>query len=120
MKFLLEFVPCCGATRPTTSNSEPAPLSEETRSLVRAPSRILRRRRKRRSSVNSSDWTPSLSSISEDNVAAKVVDRTAAIERAVKRKSGQDRTRVQVRSHGEDYGQASFAIPAFSPTPFTF
>ncbi|KAB2605850.1 hypothetical protein D8674_005567 [Pyrus ussuriensis x Pyrus communis] len=104
MKFLLEFVPCYGATRPITSNSEPVSLSEKTRLLVRAPSRILRCRRKRGSSVNSSDWMPLLCSISEDNVAAKVVDRTAAIEIALKRKSGQDRTRVQVRSHDEDYG----------------
>ncbi|KAM1041485.1 hypothetical protein ACFX13_031403 [Malus domestica] len=120
MKFLLEFVSCCGATRPATSTSEPASLSEETRSLVRAPSRMRRCSRKRRSSVNSCDWRPSLSSISEDNVAAMVVDRTAGIERSVKRKSGHDRTKVQVRSHDEDNGRASFAIPAFSPMPFMF
>ncbi|KAB2615761.1 hypothetical protein D8674_022349 [Pyrus ussuriensis x Pyrus communis] len=113
MKFLLEFVSCCGATRPATSTSEPAPLSEET-------SRMIRCSRKRRSSVNSCDWRPSLSSISEDNVAAMVVDRTAGMERSVKRKSGHDRTKVQVRSHDEDYGRASFAIPAFSPMPFMF
>ncbi|XP_068309942.1 uncharacterized protein [Pyrus communis] len=120
MKFFLEFVSCCRATRPATSTSEPAPLSEETRSLVMAPSGMIRCSRKRRSSVNSCDWRPSLSSISEDNVAAMVVDRTAGIERSVKRKSGHDRTKVQVRSHDEDYWRASFAIPAFSPMPFMF
>ncbi|KAH0986807.1 hypothetical protein GBA52_014205 [Prunus armeniaca] len=125
MKFLLEFVSCCGIARPATIG-EQAPLSEETSSLV--PRRMRRRRKRGRlgnsgsTSPNSAEWRPSLTSISEDNVVAMVVDRTAEVERAVKRKSGQSRTIAQVRSHGEDYGRASLttAIPAFSPTPFMF
>ncbi|PQQ09844.1 uncharacterized protein Pyn_19401 [Prunus yedoensis var. nudiflora] len=89
MKFFLEFVSCCGIARPATTG-EQAPLSDETSSLV--PRRMRRRRKRGRpgnsgsTSPNSVEWRPSLSSISEDNVVAMVVERTAEVERAVKKR----------------------------------
>ncbi|XP_024159827.1 uncharacterized protein LOC112167095 [Rosa chinensis] len=70
------------------------------------------------------EWTPSLCTIAEDNVVVvrrSVGDRTPSIERAVNGKSGREMSRVQSRSHTDDYGRASVTvIPAFTPTPFLF
>ncbi|KAK9265982.1 hypothetical protein L1049_000054 [Liquidambar formosana] len=127
MKFLLEFVSCCGSnysSRPSEAPTSPPARVEETRSLV--PPRRYRRRKRGRLGASGSvsaaaaEWRPSLCAISEDNVVMEKEGRTVGSERTVKRKA---QVRVQVRSHSdEEFRQTPFpmVVPAFSPTPFLF
>uniref|UniRef100_A0A5B6ZL02 Uncharacterized protein n=1 Tax=Davidia involucrata TaxID=16924 RepID=A0A5B6ZL02_DAVIN len=132
MKFLLEFVSCCGpASRPSVATTTPPP-AEETRSLVHSPppsrtdNRRYRRRKRERMAASRSDsvaeWRPSLCAISEDNIVPEK-DARAAVgsERILKRKVAST-ARVHVRSYSDDIGRAHLPaiIPAFSPTPFLF
>ncbi|XP_050370466.1 uncharacterized protein LOC126788511 [Argentina anserina] len=76
------------------------------------------------SALQYSEWTPSLCTIEEDNVVSvrrSGRDRTPSIERAVSEKSGREMSRVQSRSHTNDYGRSSVTvIPAYAPAPFLF
>ncbi|KAJ9671947.1 hypothetical protein PVL29_025544 [Vitis rotundifolia] len=119
MKFIFEFVSCCG-TPPRPAVLEEVPLPEESRTLE-----VRRRYRKERvgSSRSSSlvEWQPSLCSISEDNIVLEKEERPAESERTPKRKAASS-TKIHVRSHSEDYGrsQISMMLPTFSPAPFMF
>lgn len=145
MKFLLEFVWCCGPTggegfekdAPDSINGR---RSEETRALVspRALQTITMRRSKRRkrgmasasssSATGVAEWKPTLYSISEDNVVVVVEEGT---DRVVKRKGsgsgrggrgggGGSRDVASISSFNEDYRRSNHftAIPTFSATPF--
>ena len=94
MKFLLEFVGCCGVSSggggPKEVPESVGRLSEETHALVAIRRNHRRRKRGRGSSAagnNNSgvEWKPTLSAISENNVAAAVVGETGG-GRLVKRK----------------------------------
>ncbi|XP_030513647.1 uncharacterized protein LOC115727556 [Rhodamnia argentea] len=142
MKFLFEFVSCCGSPRKEGERVQalapPSEGGEEGR-------RWTRRRRKRRRGA-AAEWKPSLCAISED-VMVVTVERVgegggggrerrkkAAVdsdsepepERSASRKrSGGSGARVHDRVfNGDDYDQrrASFhaVIPACSPAPFMF
>ncbi|KAG6790553.1 hypothetical protein POTOM_006709 [Populus tomentosa] len=133
MKFLLEFVGCCGVSSggggPKEVPESVGRLSEEeTYALVAVRRNHRRKKRGRGSSTvgnNNSgvEWKPTLSAISENNVAA-VVGETGA-ERLVKRKGsvgggGRARDIASLTDYVENYrrNRVMAVIPAFSPAPF--
>ncbi|KAG8365024.1 hypothetical protein BUALT_Bualt18G0059900 [Buddleja alternifolia] len=100
MKFLLEFVTCCGSC-----DRQPA---EETRLLVVQESRRRGGRRKGRARGSSGEWRPSLTSISEE--AALMAEKISNVERPVeawrrklKRKVSSMSQRDRNRSSDRDY-----------------
>ncbi|KAF5727991.1 hypothetical protein HS088_TW21G00133 [Tripterygium wilfordii] len=143
MKFLLEFVSCCGCATTTAAKNDSvngsvvlelgpspiSPLSEETISLVSSQRRYRRRKRGRVgssgccSAAGGGEWRPSLSSIDEDHVVMIERRRKIEVKRTVKRKGslrggsgdiGRDRT------FSDDSGIPFLVMPEFSPTPFMF
>ncbi|GMY31557.1 hypothetical protein FCV25MIE_26799 [Fagus crenata] len=139
MKFLLEFVTCCGPMRMGTSQhrAEAVVAAEEegTRWLAASiPAR--RRRRKRRvygpaSAVAETEWKPTLCAISEDTAVVVMVEKTKkkeemevqtavgmGSEMVATRKTG-SRARVHVRSYSDERRHMPI-IPAFAPAPFMF
>ncbi|KAL3736264.1 hypothetical protein ACJRO7_025254 [Eucalyptus globulus] len=146
MKFLLEFVSCCGSPRKEGERiraaAEPRAEGEEWERRRWAGRR---RKRRRGSAGTAEEWKPSLCAISEDVVAVTVervgggggggretkkkaaaADPAPEPERSASRKrSGGSYVRVHDRGlNGDEYDQrrASFqaVIPAFSPAPFMF
>ncbi|KAL6314115.1 hypothetical protein AAG906_011853 [Vitis piasezkii] len=120
MKFIFEFVSCCGMP-PRPAVPEEVPLPEESRTVE-----LRRRYRKERvgssrSSSSSVEWHPSLCSISEDNLVLEKEERPAESVRTPKRKAASS-TKIHVRSYSEDYrrSQISMTLPTFSPAPFMF
>ncbi|XP_059457942.1 uncharacterized protein LOC132187601 [Corylus avellana] len=134
MKFILEFVWCCGSPG---CCSRPGAAAEEDETRWLEPSRPARRSgRRRRGRMGPAEagpeWKPSLCAISEDKAVLVVIEKEKAVDnqtvgsegspRIVKRKAG-SHVRVHVRSsYSDDYGRTHVpvAIPAFSPTPFMF
>jgi len=123
MRFLLECVGCCmmsAASSGEDSTAEPSPpatpRTEETRSLVVAPSET--RRRKRASSRNAAaDWRPSLFAIAEDNAVPvgpeKKENRSRpAGSRNVKR-CGTSSVRVNAHTRPHDFGYGLRFCPVF-------
>lgn len=117
----------------TAEPSYPAtPRTEETRSLVVAPSEA--RRRKRASSRNAAaDWRPSLFAIAEDNAVPvgpeKKENRSRPAEVVVKpagsrnvKRCGTSSVRVNVHTRPHDFGHnpLPLVVPAFSAAPFMF
>ncbi|XVE80267.1 hypothetical protein DITRI_Ditri14bG0126300 [Diplodiscus trichospermus] len=138
MRFFLEFVSSCLTTPKVGTNEEvvtaaTTPRREETRSWM-PPTVEAQRKTKKRVRVGSPgsttpEWKPSLYVISEDNVTAEKRDKTPAEEakaervRVVKMKSSSgSRSKVHVRSYGDDVWRNSMpvVVPTFSPTPFMF
>ncbi|KAF5728355.1 hypothetical protein HS088_TW21G00502 [Tripterygium wilfordii] len=137
MKFLLEFVSCCGCAATTTSTvatedsgngsvfvelgpSAISPRSEETLSLVNSSRRYRRRKCGRVGTSGCGEWRPSLSSINEDHVVMIERRRRSEVERTVKRK-GSVSGGSGDRSFRDDNGRNPFSVvPAFVPTPFMF
>ncbi|KAJ6423291.1 hypothetical protein OIU84_024267 [Salix udensis] len=138
MKFLLEFVGCCGVSSgrggPKEGPESVEGLSEETHALVALRRNYRRRKRGRWPSAagnNNSgvEWKPTLSAISENNVAAAVVGETGG-GRLVKRKGwvgggardggGRARDIASLSAYVENYRRERVlsVIPAFSPAPF--
>ncbi len=84
MKFLLEFVTCCGPMRLGTSQhrAEAVVAAEEEGTSCLATSILARRwRRKRRvygsaSAVAETEWKPTLCAIFEDNAVVVMVEKT--------------------------------------------
>ncbi|KAK7262676.1 hypothetical protein RJT34_30251 [Clitoria ternatea] len=129
MRFILEFVSCCGL--PTQQPPEPTVArAEEERSLV--PAAVVSRRvsRKKHRRTGSADWRPSLGSISEDpTVLPRESPRPGTVapaRRDVNKRSvagGGGAAKFRYRSYGDGYyGPASVPtiMPTFSPTPFMF
>ncbi|GAA0172052.1 hypothetical protein LIER_25953 [Lithospermum erythrorhizon] len=127
MKKLLSVVACCG--------SRDMAVLEEGRSLVVQPRRGRKRGRvvAMRGGVNVnyvSDWTPSLSSISEDDVfpekdQRKQQENSCKESKLIKRKtesSSVPRTNHYNPYYSQDVRRTSFSamFPALSPTPFMF
>jgi hypothetical protein len=88
MKFLLEFVSCCGGGALEVPESVGRQSEEETRELMTVRNDHRRKKRGRGSSTagnNDSgvEWKPSLSAISENNV---VVAGERGVERVLNRK----------------------------------
>ncbi|KAK3407469.1 hypothetical protein EUGRSUZ_K03519 [Eucalyptus grandis] len=127
MKFLFEFVSCCGSPRKEGERIRAA-------AAPRAEGEEWERRR-----WAAEEWKPSLCAISEDVVVVTVervgggetkkkatADPAPEPERSASRKrSGGSYARVHDRGfNGDEYDQrrASFqaVIPAFSPAPFMF
>ncbi|KAI9185514.1 hypothetical protein LWI28_008040 [Acer negundo] len=129
MRFLLEFVSCCGcreSSRGVRPEEEPS-KTEETKTLVSSIKRNYRRRRRGRfgGGVQSepAEWKPSLFAIMEDNVVMELEKKKSETERVTKRKSGvSHKSRPRVRNYGFEFGGSSLApvFPAFSATPFMF
>ncbi|KAH6775575.1 hypothetical protein C2S52_013136 [Perilla frutescens var. hirtella] len=124
MKFLLEFVACCGSS--PSGTRRPA---EDTRLLMVQEPRRRVARKQDRARGSGREWRPSLSSISEDVLTAeknKNVERTEAEgwQRSLKRKvtSMSQRDRPRRSSDHDDYRRAEITcvIPTFSPAPFMF
>ncbi|XP_011030907.1 PREDICTED: uncharacterized protein LOC105130203 [Populus euphratica] len=139
MKFLLEFVSCCGVSScggqevllPAESVGRQS--EEETRELMTVRNDHRRKKRGRGSSTagnndSGAEWKPSLSAISENNV---VVARERGVERVLNRKGsvaaaggggrgGRVRQIASLSSYVDNYRRngVSIVIPAFSPTPF--
>ncbi|XP_010533523.1 PREDICTED: uncharacterized protein LOC104809286 isoform X2 [Tarenaya hassleriana] len=124
MKFLLVLVPCFGHQQFHRSSAADEPRVEETRSLMRTPSRRSRKRVRISGGGASAEWRPSLTSISEDRPSSATVKSGSCgrDERKVRRKSrsGSGGWSSHVRGRSEDFGASETAIPAFSPTPFMF
>lgn len=136
MKFLLEFVGCCGVSSggggPKEVPESVGRLSEEeTHALVvvRRNHRWKKRGRGPSTAGNNNsgvEWKPTLSAISENNVAA-VVGETGG-ERLVRRKGsvggggggGRARDIASLSDYVENYrrNRVMAVIPAFSPAPF--
>ncbi|XP_050215949.1 uncharacterized protein LOC126667045 [Mercurialis annua] len=138
MKFLLEFVTCC-TTTPASSTScrddDEADgthggdrRSEETRALMTIVSRRCKSKQKKRGRVGATsgavadDWKPTLTSISEDTVAAQAAEKAG---RVVKRKGGGgcggrsgSRNIASIAGYNEDRRNKFTMIPTFSATPF--
>ncbi|XP_052207790.1 uncharacterized protein LOC127811703 [Diospyros lotus] len=119
MKFLLEFVGCCGSSacdlappqaRPPTSAYDP-------RKRGRTAAQTLR-------SKSAAEWQPSLYSISEDTIPPAEKDqRTLGVsDRMRKRKTGPAGAGSHVRSYSDDFGRNGYPaiLPAFSAAPFLF
>ncbi|KAJ6753643.1 hypothetical protein OIU79_026472 [Salix purpurea] len=137
MKFLLDFVGCCGVSScrggPKEGPESVGGLSEETHALVELRRNHRRRKRWRGPSaagnnISGAEWKPTLSAISENNVAAAVIGETGG-GRLVKRKGwvggvrdggGRARDFVSLSSYVENYrrDRVLSVIPAFSPAPF--
>lgn len=121
MKFLLEFVWCCGASGSDNSETNASETngrrSEEARALMAQrtlQTLTMRSRRKRgrvrsasaSSGVSTEEWKPTLCSITEDNV---VVVKEEGTERVVKRKGsgerggGGSRQLAGIPTYNEDY-----------------
>lgn len=137
MKFLLEFVSCCGVSsgggQEVPAESVGRQSEEETRELMTVRNDHRRRKRGRGSSTagnNDSgvEWKPSLSAISENNV---VVAGDRGVERVLNRKGsvtagggggggGRVREIANLSGYVDNYRRngVSVVIPAFSPTPF--
>ncbi|KAJ6332851.1 hypothetical protein OIU77_008825 [Salix suchowensis] len=139
MKFLLEFVSCCGVSNGGGVGQE-VPESvgrrseEETREVMTMRNDHRRKKRGRGSSadgINDSrdEWKPSLSAISENNM---VVVEERRVERVLNRKGsvaagggnggGRARDIASLSGYGDNYRPNGVwtVIPAFSPTPFMF
>ncbi|KAL1299370.1 hypothetical protein HN51_043818 [Arachis hypogaea] len=121
MRFLLDFVYCCG-----TSNLRSEDSGYSTKPLVPPPSQNFRRKKR-----GAPDWRPSLGSISEDIAAAPRERGGPGAGRDVRRRSGggaavAPAVRVQRRYYSDDgdydYRRNTMPtiMPAFSPTPFMF
>ncbi|KAL1346087.1 hypothetical protein AAHE18_08G164300 [Arachis hypogaea] len=78
MRFLLDFVYCCG-----TSNLRSEDSGYSTKPLVPPPSQNFRRKKR-----GAPDWRPSLGSISEDGAAATRERGGPGAGRDVRRRSG--------------------------------
>ncbi|KAL3850805.1 hypothetical protein ACJIZ3_012687 [Penstemon smallii] len=139
MKFLLEFVACCGSC--SSGTRQPA---EETRLLVvqQEPRRRVGRKRGRLRGNADREWRPSLTSISEDNVLLserinninnninnnnnKKIERPAEVgwKRSLKRKVSSMSQRGRSRSSNLHYDYTRQApptiMPSFAVTPFMF
>ncbi|KAH8494502.1 hypothetical protein Peur_060785 [Populus x canadensis] len=137
MKFLLEFVSCCGVSSGgalEVPESVGRQSEEETRELMTVRNDHRRKKRGRGSSTagnNDSgvEWKPSLSAISENNV---VVAGERGVERVLNRKGsvagggggggGGGRVREIASLCGyvdnDRRNGVSIVIPTFSPTPF--
>ncbi|GMY22266.1 hypothetical protein FCV25MIE_17507 [Fagus crenata] len=84
MKFLLEFVTCCGPMRLGTSQHRAEVVvaaEEEGKSCLATSIPAQQRRRKRRvygsaSAVAETKWKPTLRAISEDNAVVVMVEKT--------------------------------------------
>lgn len=117
MKFLLEFVSCCGSSACSGRGTAPerAEYEEETRCLApSSPSRMNRRRRRGRpgQSAAESEWKPSLCAIAEDNAMVVMMEKEKSgcandsgsdARMYAKGKSGSG-AGVRVRSYSDDYG----------------
>ncbi|TKY45442.1 hypothetical protein E2542_SST09542 [Spatholobus suberectus] len=132
MRFLFEFVSCCGS--PTQRAPEPAvPPAEEERWLVpattaAAPSRRPCRKKQR---MGAAEWRPSLGPISEDAApprereSPRISAASSAARDAKKRSAGGagGAAKVRYRSYSDGYsGSVAMPtiMPTFSPTPFMF
>ncbi|KAL9383199.1 hypothetical protein Peur_023522 [Populus x canadensis] len=134
MKFLLEFVSCCGVSSGgalEVPESVGRQSEEETRELMTVRNDHRRKKRGRGSLTagnNDSgvEWKPSLSAISENNV---VVAGERGVERVLNRKGsvaaggrggGRVREIATLSGYVDNYRRngVSMVIPAFYPTPF--
>lgn len=97
MKFFLEFVACCGSSPSGTRRQ-----TEDTRLLVMQEPR----RRVARKHVRGHEWRPSLSSISEDALAAEKIKNVQqpaeGWQRSLKRKVASVSQRDRPRSSDHD------------------
>ncbi|GLT37768.1 hypothetical protein SLA2020_120690 [Shorea laevis] len=134
MKFLLDFVSCCGRQVTLSEDSrrreaEVAIVGEERSSEAEA--RRHRRRKRVRMGHQAAgavtQWKPSLCAISEDKIVMEEGEKSLLemkAEGVAKWKSGgASQSKVHVRSYyRDDYGRNSVQtiIPAFSPVPFMF
>ncbi|KAL2472887.1 uncharacterized protein Fot_48623 [Forsythia ovata] len=129
MKFLLELVTCYGSSSTESEARQPA---EESRSLMAS---VARRRvgRKRGKAVvgmrSDVEWSPSLSSISENNILGERNNQPrqpiVGFNRNLKRKVGSVANKDHSPSshhHGDYNRRASISgtMPGFSPTAFLF
>ncbi|KAL2327926.1 hypothetical protein Fmac_021353 [Flemingia macrophylla] len=127
MRFLLEFVACCGS-----------PIQKEEKSLVPAntPVAPITRCYRKKQRMSATEWRPSLVPISEDLPRESPRSSSAGSTRAdaKKRTAGGCHGKVRLRSYSDSsYGLINFIfgltfrspsmpalIPTFSPTPFMF
>ncbi|BAT89876.1 uncharacterized protein HKW66_Vig0246550 [Vigna angularis] len=121
MRFLFEFVSCCGL--PTQRTPEPAVLPlEEERSFVSeaAPTVSVRRRHRKRQRMGSAEWKPSLGPISEDGATqAKESPRKNTAASPASDAKKRTTAKVRYRSYSDGSSMPTM-IPTFSPTPFMF
>ncbi|KAK7342596.1 hypothetical protein VNO80_25552 [Phaseolus coccineus] len=127
MRFLFEFVACCGS--PMQRTPEPAvPPLEEERSLVPAAAAAatvsVRRPGRKKQRTRSAEWRPSLGPILEDGVTlpkeSPRKDTAASPASDAKKRST---AKVRYRSYSDGYRSGASMptmIPTFSPTPFMF
>ncbi|CAA3002411.1 Hypothetical predicted protein [Olea europaea subsp. europaea] len=122
MKFLLELVTCYGSSSTDSEVRQPA---EESRSLVASGAR--RRVGGKLGKVvgvkSAGEWSPTLSSISENNFLSERNNQprphVVGFNKNLKRKVG---SKYQDPSYCDDSRRASISatVPAFSPTAFLF
>ncbi|XP_011097942.1 uncharacterized protein LOC105176742 [Sesamum indicum] len=129
MRFFLEFVTCCGSC--TTSGGTRHPAEERKLLVVEEPPprRTGRRHGRVRGRGRGRQWTPSLSSISEDSLVVERIRNAerpnkAGWRRSLKRKVAALRSeRDRSRSFDRDTDRqppVSALMPTFSATPFMF
>ncbi|KAL2523648.1 Uncharacterized protein Adt_08702 [Abeliophyllum distichum] len=126
MKFLLELVTCYGSSSTESETRQPA---EESRSLMAsgARRRVGRKRGKAVGMRSDVEWSPSLSSISENNILGDRNNQPqqpiVGFNRNLKRKVGSVANKDHApSSHGDYNRRASISgtMPGFSPTAFLF
>nr|KYP34295.1 hypothetical protein KK1_044779 [Cajanus cajan] len=114
MRFLLEFVACCGS--PVQGESKPVltrPPEEETSLVSATPSAVLiRRSYRKKQRMGSAEWRPSLRPISEDSPRERESPRTSSASstgRDAKRRSpGGGGGKVRLRSYSDsNYGSVN-------------
>ena len=120
MKFLLEFVSCCGVSNGGGGGQE-VPESvgrrseEETREVMTMRNDHRRKKRGRGSSTNGNndsrvEWKPSLGAISENNMVVvgerkveRVLNRRGSVAAAGGNGGGRDRDIASLSGYGDNY-----------------